>query len=111
MKKILCLALVLMITMSVVVLPASALTAEDVTSALGNIDLSNIKLPSFEMPKYDTLQDAFAAFSEFMKLEGIMKYVNEFHSYMGDFYDDLHVALQALGVVLNSLMPYIFIGS
>ncbi len=119
MKKILCLALVLILTMSVA-LPASAVSVEDITAAAGNIDFSQItsflgnidlsKLASFEMPQYDSLQDAFKDFSDFMKLEGIMKYVNEFHVYMGDFYDDLHVALQAFGVVLNSLMPFIFIG-
>ena len=102
MKKILCLALVLILTMSVA-MSASAFSTDDiantVSNAIGNFDPSSISLPKFE-----SLNDAFKALSDFVKFEGIMVYVNEFHAYMGDFYVELNTALKGFGLVINSIL-------
>ena len=89
MKKILCLALVLVLTMSV------AFTA---SAADGSFNLAT--LGDFEA--------TFNAVAEFLKLEGIMKYVNEFHLSMDDFYRELDTVLKAVGVVLNGLLSSVF---
>ena len=101
MKKILCLALVLILTMSVA-FSASAEGIEDIAGALGNMDLS------FEVPKFASISEAFDAVAEFLKLESIMVYVDEFHLYMDDFYRELHVALQAFGLVINGILSGVF---
>ena len=101
MKKILCLVLVLILTMSVA-FSASAEGIEDIAGALGNIDLS------FEMPQFASISEAFDAVAEFLKLEGLMKYVNEFHIYMDSFYRELDTVLKAAGVVLNGLLSSVF---
>ena len=104
MKKILSLVLVLIIAMSVA-LPASA---EDLTASLG--DLSNIQMPSLEMPEFASLSEAFDAVADFLKLEGIMVYVTEFHLYMDDFYRELDTFLKAFGVVINGILSGVFAG-
>lgn len=101
MKKILCLALVLVLTMSVA-FSASAEGIEDIAGALGNMDLS------FEMPQFASISEAFDAVAEFLKFEDIMVYVDEFHLYMDDFYRELHVALQAFGLVINGILSGVF---
>ena len=107
MKKILSLVLVLIIAMSVA-LPASAASAEDLTASLG--DLSNIQMPSLEMPEFASLSEAFDAVADFLKLEGIMVYVTEFHLYMDDFYRELDTFLKAFGVVINGILSGVFAG-
>ena len=106
MKKILCLALVLILTMSVAI-SASAISADDISNAVNNFDISSINI---EMPKFDSISDAFDAVAEFLKFEDIMVYVDEFHLYMDDFYRELHVALQAFGLVINGILSGVFAG-
>ena len=53
-------------------------------------------------------QNTFDAVAEFLKLEGLMKYVNEFHIYMDSFYRELDTVLKAAGVVLNGLLSSVF---
>ena len=91
MKKILCLALVLVLTMSV----AFTASAADATG-------------SFDLSVLSDFSATFDAIAEFLKLEGIMKYVNEFHIYMDDFYRELDTVLKAAGVVLNGLLSSVF---
>ena len=91
MKKILCLALVLVLTMSV----AFTASAADTTG-------------SFDFAMLGDFEATFNAVAEFLKLEGIMKYVNEFHIYMDDFYRELDTVLKAAGVVLNGLLSSVF---
>ena len=104
MKKILCLVLVLILTMSLAV-SASAISVDEITNALNNFDPSTIKI---EMPQFGSLSDAFDAVAEFLKLEGIMSYVNEFHVYMDDVYRELDVILKAFSVVLGGFLGGIF---
>lgn len=104
MKKILCLALVLVLTMSVAV-SASAVSADDITNALNNFDPSSIKI---EVPKFASISEAFDAVAEFLKLESIMVYVNEFHIYMDDFYRELDTVLKGFGLVLNGILSGVF---
>ena len=106
MKKILCLALVLILTMSVA-MTASAAPADDIANALGNFDLSNI---NFEIPKFASLDEAFNAFAEFIKFESIMVYVDQFHAYMYDFYVELNTALKGFGFVINSILDTFLAG-
>ncbi len=101
MKKILCLVLVLILTMSVAM---TASAADAALPDLGNIDFSNIQLPAFEMPKFASLDEAFNALAEFLKFESIMVYVDEFHVYMADFYKELNVALKGFGLVINGIL-------
>ena len=89
MKKILCLVLVLVLTMSV------AFTASAADS-------------SFSLATLGDFSATFDAVAEFLKLEGIMKYVNEFHIYMDSFYRELDTVLKAAGVVLNGLLSSVF---
>ena len=98
MKKIFCLALVLVLTMSV------AFSA----SAAGLGDLSNIQLPTIEMPQFGSVSDAFDAIAEFFKFEAIMVYVNDFHVYMADFYREFDTFLKSLGVVVNGILSSFF---
>ena len=104
MKKILCLALVLILTMSLAV-SASAISVDEITNALNNFDPSSIQI---EMPQFDSLSDAFDALADFLKLEGIMSYVNEFHVYMDGFYRELDTALKAFSVVLGGILGGVF---
>ena len=41
-------------------------------------------------------------------IDNIMKYVNEFHLSMDDFYRELDTVLKAVGVVLNGLLSSVF---
>ncbi len=104
MKKILCLTLVLILAMSLAV-SASAISVDDITNALNNFDPTSVQI---EMPKFDSLSDAFDALADFLKLEGIMSYVNDFHAYMDGFYRELDVALKAFSVVLGGLLGGLF---
>ena len=107
MKKILCLVLVLILTMSVA-MTASALSAEDVSNFVGSINLSDFK---FEIPQFASLDEAFNALAEFLKFEAIMVYVNEFHVYMADFYVELNTALKGFGFVVNSILDTFLAGN
>ena len=107
MKKILCLVLVLILTMSVA-MTASALSAEDVSNFVGSIDLSSF---NFEMPQFSSLDEAFNALADFIKFEAIMVYVEEFHVYMADFYAELNTALKGFGFVVNGILDTFLAGN
>ena len=99
MKKVLSLVLILVIAMSVVF----TVSAADGMSAGTAVDLgTNITLPD--------LDSAFDALAEFLKLEAIMVYVNNFHTTFGSFYDQLNVWLQAIGVVIHGVLGGVFAG-
>ena len=106
MKKILCLALVLILTMSV------AMTASAADATLPQIDLEQvgnmIGSIDFEIPKFSSLDEAFNAFADFLKFEAIMVYVNEFHVYMADFYKELNSVLKGFGVLIRPFITAIF---
>lgn len=106
MKKILCLALVLILAMSVA-MPASAISADGLSDLVGSIDLSNFK---FEIPEFASLDEAFNALAEFLKFESIMVYVDEFHTYMYDFYVELNTALKGFGLVINGILDTFLAG-
>lgn len=91
MKKLLCAVLVLIIAMSFM-LTASAADAES----------SLISFP--------TLNEAFIALSDFMKLDAIMGFVNAFHDAMSGFYAQFDVMLRGVRVVVNGLLGGAFAG-
>ena len=107
MKKIFCLALVLILTMSVA-FSASAAPADDLASAMGNIDFSNIQLPTIKLPEINSIEDAFNAIAEFLAFRSIMDYVYEFHYYMDGFYREFDTFLRAAGVVVNGILSSVF---
>ena len=98
MKKILCLALVLILTMSV------AMTASAADASIPSLDFEEIgkMVSSIQLPS--SLDEAFNNLAEFIKFEGIMVYVNQFHDYMVPFYEELNVALKGIGVVINGFV-------
>ena len=97
MKKILSVVLVLMLIMSV----ALSASAADMTSG--------VTVPAteggFTLPD---IGGAFDAFSDFLKLEPIMVFVNGFHEAMGGFYVQLDTWLRALRVVVNGFLSGLF---
>lgn len=87
MKKLLCLALVAIIAMSFML---TAAAADTVT--------------------FPTLNEAFVALSDFMKLEAIMGFVNKFHDAMGGFYEQFDVLLRGVRVAVNGFLGGVFAG-
>lgn len=99
MKKLLSVVLVLIIAMSVMLTASAADMSAGVTVPVAD--------GGFTMP---SINDAFKALSDFMKLEAIMVYVNAFHEAMGGFYKQLDVWLKAFGVIANGVLGGIFAG-
>ena len=89
MKKLLCVALVAIIAMSFMLTASAAET-------------STITFPS--------LNEAFVALSDFMKLDAIMVIVDAYHEAMGGFYEQLDVLLRGVRVVVNGFLGGIFAG-
>ena len=92
MKKIISLALVLILTMSVA-LTASAAGAEDF---LGGATL--------EVPQFASIGEAFDALADFLKLEPIMSYAPVFHQYMDGVYRELDSLLKSAAPLINGFL-------
>lgn len=97
MKKILSLILVLILMMSVAVVASAA----DGTG-------TSVTLP--DAGSLPSLNDAFMAISDFLKLEAFAPYISGFHEALGDFYIQLDLWLRALGVVINGVLGGVFAG-
>ncbi len=92
MKKILSVILVLALMMSVAVMASAT------DGALGN---SGTEAVFPEAPSMPSIDEAFNALADFLKLEAFAPYISAFHEALSDFYIQLDLWLRALGVVLN----------
>ena len=91
MKKILSLVLVLVLMMSVAVMASAADGAFE--------DAGTATLP--EAAAMPSIDEAFNALADFLKLEAFAPYIAGFHEALSGFYIQLDLWLRALGVVLN----------
>ena len=101
MKKILSLVLVLVLMMSVAVMASAT------DGALGNTG-TEVTFP--QTPSMPSLDEAFNAIADFLKLEAFAPYVQSFHEALGDFYIQLDLWLRALGVVIHGVLGGVFAG-
>jgi len=101
MKKILSLVLVLVLMMSVAVMASAT------DGALDNAGTAVTFPESASMPSID---EAFEALADFLKLEAFAPYISAFHEALSDFYKQLDLWLRALGVVVNNVLGGVFAG-
>ncbi len=92
MKKILSVILVLVLMMSVAVMASAA------DGALDNAG-TGVTFP--QAPSMPSIDEAFNALADFLKLEAFAPYIEGFHEALSGFYIQLDLWLRALGVVIN----------
>lgn len=101
MKKILSVVLVLVLMMSVAVMASAT------DSALSSSGTAVTFPESASMPSLD---EAFNAIADFLKLEAFTPYISSFHEALSDFYIQLDLWLRALGVFVNGVLSGVFAG-
>ena len=95
MKKILSLVLVLVLMMSVAVMASAEGTAFDNVGATANF-AQTAGTPSID--------EAFNALSDFLKLEAFQPYISGFHNALSGFYAQFDLWLKAIAPALNSFV-------